>query len=57
MRASRQPVTELVLPGEAAEARTADQAPANREQWPFLAARALLVVCLQWYAYSTKVAL
>ena len=52
-----EPAAELVLPGEVAEAQTSDPVPANRELWPFLAALALLMVCLEWYVYSRKVAL
>ncbi len=51
------PVKEIVLSGLAVKAQTTPPRRANVELWPFLAVLALILVCLEWFVYNSKVRL
>ena len=50
------PRREIVVSGQTVAARPAGAA-ANQEIWPYLAALALLIVCVEWVVYNLKVRL
>ena len=51
------PATQIVLSGLAVKAQTTPPRRANVELWPFLAVLALVLVCLEWFVYNSKVRL
>jgi len=51
------PAEQIVLPTGAVEAQPAEPRRTNRELWPYLAMAALLLVCVEWFAYNSKVRL
>ena len=51
------PADEIVLSGTRVEAQEAAARLSNVELWPWLAALVLVLVCLEWFVYNTKVRL
>ena len=52
-----EPVREIVLAGQKVAAQRAAPLRTNREVWPLLAALALVLVCVEWFVYNSRVKL
>ena len=51
------PHEEVVFSGQAVQAASQVAGKANRDVWPYLAALAIALVCLEWFVYNSKLRL
>jgi len=50
-----EPAREIVLSGESVQAQQSALGPSNLPLWPFLVGIALILACLEWLVYNSKV--